>query len=90
MAVALELALDFVECLLLVWCVAAFRSGMRMYGVAGAGVALAILGRLARDAGPAPEVIGLQVFGLVIAGLVLAFYLLTEEIEVDDAAGEGM
>jgi hypothetical protein len=83
MQVALELTLDFVECLLLVWCYMAWRRGLRLYLLGATGVGLAVLGRLARDIGPTAEVIGLQVFGLLLAGLVLAFYLLTEEIEDD-------
>ena len=81
MEVALELTLDFVECLLVVWCYMAWRRGLRLYLLAAGGVVLAIVGRLVRDVGSPAEWVGLQVFGLVLAGLVLAFYLLTEEVD---------
>ena len=86
MTIVIHLALDFVESVLIVWCYQAARRGDWLYAIAGAGVFMALLGRLTSDIGPAAETIGLQVGGLLLAGLVLAFYLLTEEVESSSPA----
>ena len=87
MEVGFSLAVDFLESLLLVWTAAAFRHGQRLYALAAVGILLAIVGRLSRDVAAPYETLGLQLVGLAGAGLVLAYYLVTEEVEVEGPPG---
>jgi hypothetical protein len=70
--------------LLLVWCIDAYRTGRRRYGIAVAGIAFALLGRMMRDYASPAEELGLQAVGLALFAAILAFDLLTEEIPIED------
>jgi hypothetical protein len=72
--------------LVLVWCVAAYTRGRRLYGIAAIGVAMALLGWMARDYAPPAELILLQATGLVLFAAILGFDLLTEEVSIDTGA----
>ena len=80
MDVAIWITVTFGECLIVVWCVDAYRRGYRLYAASAVGVVLAIIGRFSRDAAPTVQVFLLQFFGLASAGIVLAYYLLTEAV----------
>jgi hypothetical protein len=88
MDVAIWLTLTFIQCLVIVWCLEAYRKGMKLYGLAAIGVLVAVIGRLSRDAAPTTQVFVLQFAGLVLAGLITAFYLLTEVAEAPSQQGD--
>jgi hypothetical protein len=90
MEIPFWLSLGFLDSLLLVWSIEAYRRGHRLYGLAAIGLVLAIIGQMSRDIASTTQVLLLQVFGLGLAGLVLAFHLLTEEVELPTSGEDGV